>query len=98
MNDEGIRGENEDQGSYYDQTIQEKNDINDIKAGIFDVEACFERQIDESYNVRKILEFYCHQHAYVTYIMDECRDILVDETRLPYGYTFFIEDGQDHHY
>ena len=49
---------------------------------------------------RAFITVICHtlMHAYVTYIMDECRDILIDETRLSYGYTFFIEDDQNNHY
>ena len=34
---------------------------------------------------------YCHQHAYVTWIMDECQSVLVDQTRLPYGWDFSID-------
>ena len=68
------------------RVIEETTQIRYLQSDISDVEACLERQVDESNSVRRILEFYCHQHAYVTHIMAECRDILVDGTRLPYGY------------
>ena len=29
---------------------------------------------------------YCHQHAYVTWIMEECQPILVEKTQVPYGW------------
>ena len=34
---------------------------------------------------RQVIELYCHSQAYVSWIMDECKYVLVDGTKLQYG-------------
>ena len=50
------------------------------------MEACLERQNREEELNRAVLELYCHSHAYVELIMEECIPILVGDTRLIYGF------------
>ena len=43
-----------------------------------------------------MLELYCHQNAYVETIMQDCVPILVDNTRLPYGWEFSLNNQKNH--
>ena len=67
-------------------TLENAADIATIELDIMDLEACLQRQEREEKLNRAVLELYCHSHAYVEWIMDECIDVLVDETALVYGY------------
>ena len=76
-------------------TLQNAADIATIELDIMDLEACLERQEREEELNREVLELYCHSQAYVEWIMDECIPVLVDETRLVYGYNsaFWTENS-----
>ena len=67
-------------------SLQNAADIYTIELDIADLEACLERQKREQELNRAVLELYCHSHAYVELIMEECIPILVGETRLQYGF------------
>mgnify|MGYP001183261482 CR=1 FL=1 len=60
-------------------------DIRELEDDISDVEDCLERQQAEQGLNRAVVELYCHSQAYVQWVMDECREVLVSGTRLPYG-------------
>lgn len=67
-------------------TLQNTADIATLELDIADLEACLSRQEREQELHRNVLELYCHSHAYVEWIMEECIPVLVDETRLVYGF------------
>merc|ERR1712127_287210 len=60
-------------------------DIEELEDDISDLEDCLHRQEGEQRLNRAVVELYCHSQAYVQWIMDECKPVLVDGTRLPYG-------------
>jgi len=60
-------------------------DIRELEDDISDLEDCLERQQAEQGLNRAVVELYCHSQAYVQWVMDECREVLVSGTRLPYG-------------
>ena len=60
-------------------------DIRELEDDISDLEDCLERQQAEQGLNRAVVELYCHSQAYVQWVMDEGREVLVSGTRLPYG-------------
>merc|ERR1711906_87803 len=60
-------------------------DIEELEDDISALEDCLHRQEGEQRLNRAVVELYCHSQAYVQWIMDECKPVLVDGTRLPYG-------------
>ena len=67
-------------------------DIEELEADISDLEDCLERQQGEQGLNRAVVELYCHSQAYVQWIMDECKDVLVDGTRLAYGIDWSLNN------
>jgi len=68
-------------------------DIEELAADISDLEDCLERQLGEQKLNRAVVELYCHSQAYVQWIMDECKPVLVDGTRLAYGIDWSLNTG-----
>lgn len=86
-----IEKDTEEINQYYWETKQNTADIEVIKLDIQDAEACFVRQEEEERQNRAVIELYCHSHAYVSWMMDECKSVLVDGTRrLPYGLNWSL--------
>merc|ERR1719464_228898 len=67
-------------------------DIEELKADIHDLEDCLHRQEDEQKLNRAVVELYCHSQAYVQWIMEECKDVLVDGSRLAYGIDWSLNN------
>ena len=67
-------------------------EIREIELDLSDLEECLHNQEDMQYLNRAVIELYCHSQAYVAWIMDECKPVLVDGTRLPYGIDFSINE------
>ena len=85
----GVNNHDED-CNIHDQVEINTINIKELNLDIDDVSQCLQRQRIEHLRDRSVLELYCHQHAYVEWIMDECKPILVENTRLPYGIDFSL--------
>merc|ERR1719464_1546054 len=68
-------------------------EIREIELDLSDLEECLHNQEDMQYINRAVIELYCHSQAYVAWIMDECKPVLVDGTRLPYGIDFSLNEN-----
>ena len=72
-------------GTYSWETRNHGATIVELSLDIADAEDCLDRQEKEEKTNRAIIALYCHGQAYVAKVMPECKDILIDGTRLPYG-------------
>ena len=67
------------------ETRANEADIEELRRDIDDIEECLYRQKGMQRQNRAVIELYCHSQAYVAWIMDECKYVLVDGTKLQYG-------------
>jgi len=74
------------------ETRANEADIEELDRDIADLEDCLYRQIGMQHLNRAVIELYCHSQAYVAWIMDECKPVLVDGTRLRYGFEWGYND------
>ena len=74
------------------ETRANEADIEELRQDIDDLESCLYRQKNMQRLNRAVVELYCHSQAYVQWIMDECKDVLTDGTRLPYGIQWSLNE------
>ena len=62
--------------------------VNVLGLDTVDIAKCLQRQWNDQINLRKVLELYCHQYAYVAHLPHQCENILGAGTMLYHAYSW----------